>query len=256
VIQIKSIVLCDDTAPGRVLELCQEHHLGIEIQGFYDTNLSCERRKELIAAYKAVLPDRIEKHFHAPFWDLCLGSKTRKIVEITRECYDEAYRTAEALGCQTMTVHQGFVPGTSFPQGWAKRAIEFWRSFLAEHPGDLCICMENLLEQDPDSFLRTIDGLQSDRLQVNLDVGHAHCHSLLPVTEWIRQLNSRIRYVHLHQNSGRGDEHLGLVYGNMDLSAVFEALERYAPQATWALECKLDHMEESVRELKRLNVLP
>ncbi len=251
---MKSIVLCDDTAPARVLEVCEKYHLGIEIQGFYDPNVST-RRNELIAAYEAVLPNTIEKHLHAPFWDLCLASKTRKIAEVTRECFDEAYRTAEALDCRTMTVHQGFVPGTSFPEGWAKRSVEFWRSFLSDHPGNICICMENLLEQDPDSFLRTIDGLGSNRLAVNFDVGHAHCHSPLPVIEWIKQLNDRIHYVHLHQNNGIRDEHLGLAYGNMDLPAVLDALERYAPNAVWALECKLDHMEESVHVLQKLHYL-
>lgn len=252
---MKSIVLCDDTAPQKVLALCQKEHLGIEIQGFYDSNLTPARRKEIEASYEALLPKEIEKHFHAPFWDLCLASKTFEIAEVTRNCFHEAYCTAEKLGCQTMTVHQGFIPGTSFPQGWTKRAIAFWNSFLDDHPGTLCICMENLLEQDPEALIRTIDGVSSDRLAVNLDIGHAYCHSPLAITEWIKQLNKRIRYVHLHQNNGESDEHLGLAYGSMNLPDVLDALEHYAPNAVWALECKLDHMEDSVRVLHEMNYL-
>jgi len=56
--------------------------------------------------------------------------------------------------------------------------------------------------------------------------------------------------VHLHQNHGSEDEHLGLRKGNMPMAAVLNALGEYAPDAVWALECNLDEMEESIEFLQ------
>ena len=54
----------------------------------------------------------------------------------------------------------------------------------------------------------------------------------------------RITYVHLHDNHSETDEHLGLGMGNMDIKKVLNALNKYAPNAIWAIECKLEYMEE------------
>lgn len=244
-IYMKSIVLCDDANPEKVLPLCEKYHLGIEIQGFFDTNAIDETEKRL-AMYKSVLPLNIEKHLHAPFWDLCLGSNNKKIVEVTRYFFDYAYKVAEELGCESITVHHGYVPNTSFPPKWIGRSIAFWEDFFKSHPGNIRMCMENQLEHDPSILISILDSCHSNRLAVNLDIGHAHCASELAVVEWIKQLNTRIKYVHLHQNYGKKDEHLGLRDGNMPLKEVLEALEKYAPDATWALECGIEVMEDSL----------
>ena len=171
-------------------------------------------------------------------------------MRVTREYFDYAYDVAEKLGCLSMTVHHGYVPNTSYPENWIKRAALFWRAFLEDHPGDMHINMENQLEHGPDILMRLVDAMADERLKLNLDIGHAHCHSRFDVKEWIIQLNERIHYVHIHQNNGQTDEHLGLQQGSIMLDPVFDALEKYAPDAVWALECRLEDMEVSVECLK------
>lgn len=245
---MKSIVLCDSGKIEKVLPLCEKYHLGIELQGFYDTNIM-DSTQERIAVHKAILPQNIEKHLLAPFWDLCLGSNNKKIAEVTRYFFDYAYKVAEELGCESVTVHHGYVPNTSFPPKWVSRSIGFWNDFFEAHPGSIKYNMENQLEQDPYTLISIIDSLQNDRLAVNLDIGHAHCASEVPVIDWIKQLNNRIRYVHIHQNNGKRDEHLGLTQGNMPMEEVLDALEKYSPNAIWALECNVEAMEESIEFL-------
>lgn len=242
---MRTLVLCDNAEPEKVIPLCKKYHLGIEIQGFYNPN-ETENRDKLISLYKSILPLDILKYFHAPFWDLCLGSANKKIAEITRYYFDYAYETARELGCAGVTVHHGFVPNTSYPENWIKRAVVFWDDFLKAHPGGIEMYMENQCELDTKTLIGIVDACRDSRLSVNLDIGHAHCNSGLPVTDWIKQLGSRIRYTHIHQNNGISDEHLGLRYGNMPLRDVMETLDEYAPEAVWALECDIDHMEESI----------
>ncbi len=77
----------------------------------------------------------------------------------------------------------------------------------------------------------------------------------MDVIDWIKQLNCRIKYVHIHQNNGINDEHLGLRYGNMPIKDILSALNEYSPEAVWALECKTDYMEDSISLLSELGYI-
>ena len=247
---MKQIILCDDSNPERVLPLCEKYGFGIEMQGFYDTN-DIDAKADILRRYKSAVPSDMPRYLHAPFADLCLGSANKKIVEVTRFFFDYAYEIGEELGCAGITVHHGYVPGTSYPPNWVKRSGIYWADFFAAHPGAIKMLMENQCEANPETLIGVVDGYSSDRLAVNLDIGHAHCNSPLPVVEWIRQLNHRIKCVHLHQNHGQADEHLGLTQGNIPMAEVLTALNEYAPEAIWALECNLEAMEESIAFLER-----
>lgn len=251
---MKSLVLCDNAEPERVLPLCEKYALGIEIQGFYDPNTTHDKNR-LMDAYTGILPKNIARYLHAPFWDLCLGSANKKIAEVTRFYFDYAYQVAQELGCLGITVHHGFVPNTSHPANWIKRSVTFWQDFFDAHPGNIAMFMENLCEQDTHTLGGIVDASRSDRLCINLDIGHAHCNSNLAVTDWIEQLSHRIRYVHIHQNDGASDQHVGLRQGNMPILEVLGALNEYAPDAVWALECNLDDMEDSILFLREHGLL-
>jgi sugar phosphate isomerase/epimerase len=244
---MRSVVLCDNSEPEKVLPLCRKYGFGIEIQGFYDPNKTED--KSIISMYSRVLPNNIIKYFHAPFWDLCLGSANKKIADITNFYFDYAYHVAEELDCLGITVHHGFVPHTSYPTNWIKRSIIFWNDFFNSHSGKIKMFMENQCENDTETLIGIVDGCQNNRLSVNLDIGHAHCNSSLAIAEWIRQLGNRIEYVHLHQNYGINDEHLGLRKGNIPLITVLNLLNQYAPEAIWALECAVDEMHNSIEFL-------
>jgi len=56
--------------------------------------------------------------------------------------------------------------------------------------------------------------------------------------------------VHIHDNHGETDEHLGLGKGNIPLEAVFSDLKKHSPDAIWALEAEGDGLLQSIRWLK------
>jgi sugar phosphate isomerase/epimerase len=245
---MKSLVLCDNCKPEEVLNLCNIYGLGIEIQGFYNPNL-IDKKEERILDYKNLLPEKIEKHFHAPFWDLCLGSANDRIKEVTNFYFDYAYKIAEELGCQTITVHQGYIPNTSNINNWIKRSIKFWQDFFETHQSNIIMCMENLCEQDPETLIGIVDSLENENIGINLDIGHANCNSDMSPLAWIKQLGNRITYVHLHDNFGENDDHLSLGKGSMSMIEILNALNKYAPDAIWALECNTEDMQESIEYL-------
>ena len=245
---MKTINLCDSSHPEVVLPLCEKYNLGIEIQGFCNTNETHEAN-EKIAYYKSLLPENINKYLHAPFWDLRPGSINKKVVEITSYYFSYAYDISMQLDCLGIIAHNGYVPNTAPPHAWTRNAGVFWRDFFLAH-NDIDIFLENTLERSTSMLKKVIKKSKSTRLGVNLDVGHANAFGVQPVLQWIEKLGDNIRYVHLNQNNGEYDEHLGLTKGNMDMKEILKCLETHAPQAIWAVECKLDDMEESVLFLR------
>ena len=249
---MRDLVLCDDCNPEFVLPLCKKFNAGIEIQGFHKPG-SEDIKEEILERYLSTLPKEIKKYFHAPFADLCLGSSNQKIVDVTKFYFDYAYEMAMRLGCERITVHHGYVPKTSCIPNWIKRSVAFWNDYLNDKK--ISFDMENVLELDETIQKAILDEVGSDKLGINLDIGHAYCNSSQSVKDWIKNLGERITYVHLHDNHGKSDEHLGLGKGNMALMEVLNALNEYAPNAILALECRLEDMEESLLYLKENKII-
>lgn len=242
---MKEITLCDDTNLLDVVVLCQEYSLGIEVQSFYDTEY-LEKEIDGLQKHIDAIKNIKSRSVHGPFADLCLGSFDKMIRDVTRNRFEYAYDVAEKLEAKNIVLHHGYVPKTSYPPNWIKRSIVFFNDFFVDKSNDIKIHLENVLEFNSDILFGLIEGLQGKSIDVCLDIGHAHCNSKILVVEWIKRLNDNIGYVHMHDNNGLEDEHLGLGMGNIPLDEVCEALEQYSPQAIWAIESKVDYMQKSI----------
>lgn len=262
---MKEIRLCDDTEANRILNLCVNNNFGIEIQGFYNPKLiGAEETNELINKYRDILSNfKGGKSLHAPFWDLNLGTKNPMIKDVTMKTFNYAYEVAKVLGCTEIVVHNGFVPNTSFYDGWVRNATSFWKEFFVDKDDSITMMIENQCEEDSEVLKMQIDSVNDPKLKICLDIGHAHANSNMGVEDWIKTLGDRIGYLHLHNNYGKlpgrpsymNDEHLGLNMGTMDIAKVLELLEEYCPNAIWNIECKLDYIKDSIEVLKELGYI-
>ena len=262
---MREIRLCDDASLDKVYELCLNNGLGLEIQGFYNPNLiDTEESDKLLVGYKeALINFHGGKSLHAPFWDLNLGSKNPDVRKATMKAFNYAYKVAKELGCTEIVVHNGFIPNTSFYEGWVRNATAFWQEFFSDKDDSITMMIENQCEEDSEVLKMEIDSVNDPRLKVCLDIGHAHANSNMPVEEWITSLGNRIGYLHLHNNHGKvagrpsykNDEHLGIDMGTMDITKVFALLEEHCPDAVWNVECKLDYIEKAVDIISELGYL-
>ena len=88
---------------------------------------------KLLSEYKNALTNfKGGKSLHAPFWDLNLGSKNPGVREATMKAFNYAYKVAKELGCTEIVVHNGFIPNTSFYEGWVRNATAFWQEFFSD----------------------------------------------------------------------------------------------------------------------------
>lgn len=262
---MREVRLCDDCEKEFIHDLCEKNNLGIEIQGFYNpAMIDTVESDELVEQYNEIFKDfKFGKSLHAPFWDLNLGSKNKAVRDATMKAYNYAYDVAKKLGCTEIVVHNGFVPNTSYYEGWVKNAVGFWNEFFSDKDDSITMMIENQCEEDSTVLKMEIDAVNDPRLKICLDIGHAHANSNMSVEDWITSLGNRIGYLHLHDNHGKvvgrpsylNDEHLGLGEGTINLEHVFKLLEEYSPDAIWNIECKIKFIEDSIEVLKKLGYI-
>lgn len=87
-----------------------------------------------------------------------------------------------------------------------------------------------------------------------LDTGHANVNGW-DLAQVVKDLGPRLKACHIHDNSGKGDEHLPVEQGTIPWDRYFAAVKEYAPQATQVLEysrgfANTASLEEHLLELK------
>lgn len=245
---MKHLLLCDDTKPETVVDLCRQFSLGIEVQAFYHPKALTDSR--LINETAKLISELSLIAMHGPFGDLNPGSFDPLVRETAQQRIQAGYEIASRLGAEHIVFHHGRVPKTNPEHSWIKTSASYWEFFMKQVPEDVHVYLENMLEQGPKVLSGILEQVSSPNLHANLDIGHAHCNSLTPVLQWIVSLSDRIRYVHLHDNHGENDEHLGLGQGNIPMNEVCHALEEYAPSAIWAIEAEGDGIKQSLEWLE------
>ena len=245
---MKQLLICDNTCPEKVVELCLSRQFGIEVQAFF--HYEALSNQSLIAKTKAQIRDLPCIAMHGPFGDLNPGSFDPLIREVAARRIQAGMDAAAEIGAQHVVFHTGRVPAAGPADPWIKRSITFWEEVMHRASEESHVYLENFLEE-PDVLQAVIGGAGHPNLHANLDIGHAHCNSRISVVEWILSLGHRIRYVHLHDNHGEYDEHLGLGQGTIPMLEVFQALEEHAPDAIWALEAEGDGIETSLAWLDK-----
>ena len=223
------------TIADDAVQTAREFGLGVELAQFCLAENMDKTPPDVQASLDAALevPRRV---FHAPFAELCPAAIDPLVRAVTRRRYLQAAALAKRYGAEKMVVHSGFIPLVYYPEWFAPQSAAFWREFLNDVDG-LTLCVENVMETSPDALRQVVEQVNDPRLRICFDVGHAFCQSgdLAP---WLDALAPYLSHVHLHNNYGTFDEHLGLPDGTLDMAAVIRQLEALAPQATYTLEVR------------------
>ena len=223
------------TIADDAVQTAREFGLGVELAQFCLAENMDKTPPDVQASLDAALevPRRV---LHAPFAELCPAAIDPLVREVAKRRYLQAAALAKRYGAEKMVVHSGFIPLVYYPEWFAPQSAAFWREFLNDVDG-LTLCVENVMETSPDALRQIAEQVNDPRLRICFDVGHAFCQSgeLAP---WLDALAPYSSHVHLHNNHGTFDEHLGLPDGTLDMAAVIRQLEALAPQATYTLEVR------------------
>ena len=185
---------------------------------------------------------------HLPFFDLQPGSADARIRAASRDRLLGAMETAAIYAPRRMIGHAAydrFLYIRSFPE-WAQRSADTWAAVLAAWPGHPPLCLENTHETDPLTVSGAIAALR-ERLPAEeaatvgacFDVGHwysfAEGKKRGNLDAWLDALAPYLLHLHLHDNDGSFDQHLGPGQGEIPFEAIFAGLaaRQLTPTATF-----------------------
>lgn len=186
---------------------------------------------------------------HLPFFDLQPGSADARIRTATRDRLLAALETAAIYAPDRMVGHSAynrFLYIRSFSD-WAARAADTWAAVLAVWPEHPPLCLENTHEADPATVTGAVAALRErlpekerERVGICFDIGHWHSFAGGSVrgdlADWVAAFAPYLLHMHLHDNDGAFDEHLGPGQGSIPFDALFELLARHGLRPTVTFE--------------------
>jgi len=164
---------------------------------------------------------------------------------------------AGQLRCRQWVFHSGWKTGVSefYPNvDWQLNLRSIKTLLTIAKKKKVEISVENTPEPFPfllktmQDFALFYSELGSD-IGLTLDVAHANtCRQAL---EFIRKFSDKIVHVHVSDNEGKYDSHRGIGHGNIDWSAVAEALKRIRYKGLIMIE-SIEHVEESLQTMRQI----
>ena len=224
--------------------------LGIEIADYctaVNLDEAFSQTDEKLQKQLANVPRRL---LHGPFNELfpcAIDPLARRLAAFR---YDQALNLSQRYGAAKLILHGGYSPRLYFPCWYVEQSVLFWREFLESHPGDYEICLENVMEEEPELLRSIVSQVDDPRLGLCLDVGHVNVYSRIPAEKWLACWGEFLSHAHLHNNDGTADTHSALNQGSLPMALLIDALPS---AATATLE--LPQIGENIQWLKNQGIL-
>jgi len=170
--------------------------------------------------------------FHAPFMDLSPGSPDPKIRDLTRQRMEQLIRLIPLFRPRTVVCHTGYDHRRYWHirDLWLKNSLDIWSDIAGDiQSGGAAMMLENVYEQSPDEMIDLLDNLRDYGVGFCLDSGHQAVFGKAPIAAWIPSLGPYLGQLHLHDNSGKQDEHLALGRGIIDFHQLFKIVMAVSP---------------------------
>lgn len=229
--QILISTIADDTA-----DVLREYHLGAEIAEFCTaSNMDVDFAEAAERLHLAVdgIPTPV---FHGPFNELFPCAIDPRARALAAERFLQAIDLAQKYGSKKVVLHGGYNPWLYYPIWYKEQSILFWREFAAKIPENITVCVENVLEEEPEMLLEIVRAVDSPRIKLCLDIGHVNAYSKISVFDWLSSWGKEISHFHIHNNHGDRDSHSALFDGTIDMAAFLQKATEVCPDATFAME--------------------
>ncbi len=183
---------------------------------------------------------------HAPIYPPLDDRSRDEFLDLMTE---RMFSVCATLGIPWAVFHARF-PSGGYVEG-SRSAIREenvrWFRALADRAAEseVSVAVENLYDfdqgtwktypRDPDDLLGLLDEIDRPNLGACLDTGHAHIAGHEPA-EYARALGDRLAVLHIHDNDGRGDQHIAPFTGYIDWPAFMAALREIGYRGVLSLE--------------------
>lgn len=233
--------------------LSKKYGLGLELAEFCTAWNLDEKREETDRSIGEKMPYTNRFVLHGPFSELFPCAIDPMIRKVAAHRYRQTIEAAQALGVRKIVIHGGYNPKIYFPCWYIEQSVVFWKEFVKEIPDDITICLENVLEEEPEMLVNILREVDNPKIRMCLDVGHANAYSKISVFKWIQHCAPYISHFHVHNNDGTVDAHNPLNLGTIPMKELLSTIEQSCPKTTVTLE--LMEAESSLRWLLEENLL-
>lgn len=218
-------------------------------------------KSEFQALAKELHQHGVKITFHAPYLDLAPGAIDSKIRQATEERLRELFDLVPIFKPISIVAHAGYDERIyeTHEEQWLNSSITTWSHLLplAER-FKVLLTLENVFEPHPKILVELFKSLRSPYFGLCFDIGHQHTFTKTKIPDWLT-LFAYLKQVHLHDNHGLKDEHLGLGKGNIDFIYFFRllmkhrispliTLEPHTEQAFWDSLDYLDRLPQDIKQ--------
>jgi len=230
------------------------NHIELDDEGLHALNK--RRVKKLKEAAKAHNLDFV---VHAPWAGTNIASPSPDLRRAVLKRLTKSIVYAGQLDCRLWLFHPGSRTGLSpiYPgEDWQQNLRSVRALLKVARREGVEIAIENTPEPFPslmksvDDFRRFYEDLEDD-IGMVLDVAHANLNS--QIQDFLKQFSKKIVHMHVSDNDGASDLHLGIGYGSIDWENVAK-LVKEAEYGNLIIIESTEHVEESIQFLRRLFV--
>ena len=224
-----------------------------------DEGLHTLNKRRIKKLKKAAEANDLEFVVHAPWAGINIATPSLSLRHAVLKRLTKSIVLAGQLDCRLWLFHPGSKTGLShfYPDEDWQLHLESVRALLrvARREG-VEIAIENTPEPFPslmksvDDFRRFYDELDDD-IGMVLDIAHANLNN--QIQDFIEQFSAKIVHMHVSDNDGANDLHLGIGYGNINWTN-FSKLVKEAEYGNLIVIESIDHIEESAQTLRRFFV--
>ena len=177
--------------------------------------------------------DRLAEHglactLHAPFYDLSPGAVDENIAAATLAKLKKAFNLIEIFRPASIVCHLSYEENKHGwdRDGWMTRACRTFGELVGiAAESRTPVMFENTYETTPAVHRELLSRLDSPYARFCLDCGHTLAFARTPWQDWLPELAPWLGQIHLHDNMGDIDAHLGLGQGIFDFAGLFAFLE-------------------------------
>lgn len=243
----RKIIDCISTIDEFKIKDYEELKIGVEIQDFVEPNLSDDQVRSIINKYKIYFSNfAYIRGLHGPFLDLKPASPDKDIRRVSQDKYFKTLNIAKELEIDYVTFHSQMNPLLNEPQIMDLNYLqngEFFNFLMNETSYEGIVLIENIFEKSPTNMLRLMDKIKSDKVKLNLDLGHAKL-SGNTMENWIKELKDHIAYIHFHSNNGIHDQHGSP--SDKEIEDLFYFLDKYNINPVISLEYKKKDLKKEI----------
>lgn len=183
---------------------------------------------------------------HLPFLMRIESELAQQPEKTMREMLIRGAHIAALYGARHMIGHTQYIRNSK-PQ---RLGHDCWSEVLSAS-GSIPLFLENIWEDQPESLLKAVQDVPAPGAGICFDVGHWHTFSQGCVKQdleyWMRVLAPKLSHLHLHDNNGAQDDHVGLGRGSIPWNHFFALLDDLKTPVTVTYE---PHQKNALNETR------